>query len=87
MTHTLSDSDITILKHILFVAEQSAKVVQFCFKKGKQQAYITPSKDLLVTFDLSTPIKFDYPIANVRTFVAEASYVLDPTSNSCDVNN
>ena len=45
--HSLTDKDITILEHIVFVAEKSAKTVQFCFKKGKQQSYITPKKERL----------------------------------------
>ena len=97
MKHTLSDSDFTILEHILYVAEKPAKVVHFCFKKGTEQAYITPRKDILVTFNLSTPIKFDYPIANLRTFLAEAvkwsndeqrflrDGIVDSDTNSCDI--
>jgi hypothetical protein len=73
MKHTLTDKDITILEHIVFVAEKSAKVIQFCFKKGTHQVYITPKKELLITFNLSTPIAFDYPVANLKTFLATAS--------------
>ena len=83
MKHTLSTSDITILKHIFHVAVKSAKTVQFCFKKGKQQSYITPKKDIYVTFELSSPIKFDYPIADVKTFLGEASWDL----NSSEIND
>lgn len=87
MTHTLTDKDLLILQHIIFVAEKSAKTVQFCFKKGKQQSYITPKKELLITFELSTSIEFDYPVADLKTFLAEARNVMDPYHNSCDVNS
>jgi len=87
MKHTLADKDITILEHIVFVAEKSAKTVQFCFKKGKQQSYITPKKELLITFDLTSPIKFDYPVADLKTFLAEALTLLDPHNNACDINS
>jgi hypothetical protein len=86
MNHTLTDKDITILEHIVFVADKSAKIVQFCFKKGRQQSYITPKRELLITFDLSTPIKFDYPVADLKTFLASVTNVFDPHNNVCDVN-
>ena len=81
MKHTLSTSDITILEHIFHVAVKSAKIVQFCFKKGKQQSYITPKKDLYITFELSSAIKFDYPIADLKTFLAEATWDLNLLTN------
>ena len=62
MKYTLTDKTITILEHILFVAEKSSKIVQFCFIKGKKQCYINPQQDIFVTFELDEPIKFDYPI-------------------------
>ena len=87
MKHTLTDRDITILEHIVFVAEKSAKVIQFCFKKQRQQqVYITPKKELLITFNLSTPVKFDYPVANLKTFLARGSNVLDSDKNEVDIN-
>ena len=86
MKHTLSTSDITILEHIFHVAVKSAKIVQFCFKKGKQQSYITPKKDLYVTFELSSPIKFDYPIADLKTFLGEASWDLNSSEIKDDIN-
>ena len=86
MKHTLTDKDITILEHLVFVAEKSAKVIQFCFKKGIEQSYIVPKKDLLITFNLSTPITFDYPIANLKTFLGSASTELDLDKNDDDVN-
>ena len=64
MKYTLTDKTITILEHILFVAEKSSKIVQFCFIKGKKQCYINPQQDIFVTFELDEPIKFDYPILN-----------------------
>ena len=87
MKHILTDKDLLILEHIIFVAEKSAKTIQFCFKKGKHQSYITPKKELLITFDLSSPIKFDYPVADLKTFLAQASTLLDPHNNACDVNS
>ena len=77
MKYKLSDKTITILEHIIFVAEKSAKTVQFCFIKGVKQYYITPKKDLLVSFELDSKINFDYPIANLKTFLARAVKVLD----------
>ena len=86
MKHKLSDLDITILEHIVFVAEKSAKTVQFCFKKGEQQYYMTPKQELLVSFKLSTSIKFDYPIANLKTFLAKAANELDSDKIKDDVS-
>ena len=86
MKHTLANTDITILEHIVFAAEKSAKVVQFCFKKGIEQSYITPKKDLLITFNLSTPITFDYPIANLKTFLAGAITELNSDKNQTDTS-
>ena len=85
MKYTLADKDITILEHLVFVAEKSAKTIQFCFKKGKHQTYITPKKDLLVSFDLQAPISFDYPIANLKTFLADDIKDLDPDKNNVDI--
>ena len=86
MKHTLANTDITILEHIVFAAEKSAKVIQFCFKKGIEQSYITPKKDLLITFNLSTPITFDYPIANLKTFLAGAITELNSDKNQTDIS-
>ena len=72
MKYTLDIEILTILEHILYVAEKTAKTVQFCFIKGKKQSYINPQKDILVTFELEDAIKFDYPINNLRTFLARA---------------
>ena len=72
MKYTLDIKILTILENILFVAEKTAKTVQFCFIKGKKQSYINPQKDILVTFELEDAIKFDYPINNLRTFLARA---------------
>jgi len=73
MKYKVSDKTRIILEHILYVAEKSSKTVQFCFTKGEQQYYITPKRDLLVSFKLDTPIKFDYPIANLKTFLSKAA--------------
>ena len=73
MKYKVSDKTRIILEHILYVAEKSAKTVQFCFTKGENQYYITPKRDLLISFKLDTPIKFDYPIANLKTFLATAT--------------
>jgi len=86
MKYTLADKDITILEHLVFVAEKSAKTIQFCFKKGKHQTYIAPKKDLLVSFDLQAPISFDYPIANLKTFLADDIKDLDPDKNNVDIS-
>jgi len=86
MKHQLSTLDITILEHIIFVAEKSAKTVQFCFKKGEKQYYMTPKEELLVSFKLSTAIKFDYPIANLKTFLAKARYELDSDKIKDDID-
>ena len=81
MKYTLTDKTITILEHILFVAEKSSKIVQFCFIKGKKQCYINPQQDIFVTFELDEPIKFDYPILNLRTFLERAANELDSDKN------
>ena len=77
MIYNLDNKTITILEHIVFVAEKSAKQVQFCFTKGKKQYYINPSKDIFVSFELDKPITFDYPIRDLSTFLARAVKVLD----------
>ena len=81
MKYSLSDKTITILEHIIFVAEKSSKTVQFCFIKGKKQSYINPQSDIFVTFELDDPIKFDYAISNLRTFVEKATVILDSDKN------
>ena len=86
MKYKLSNRTITILEHIIFVAEKSAKVVQFCFRKGVKQYYITPKKDLLVSFNLDKKINFDYPIANLKTFLARAVEEVDSEKLIADVN-
>ena len=86
MKYKLSNRTITILDHIVFVAEKSAKVVQFCFKKGVKQYYINPKKDLLVSFNLDKKINFDYPISNLKTFLARAVGEIDSEKSIADVN-
>ena len=81
MKYTLTDKIITILEHIIFVAEKTAKTVQFCFVKGKKQSYINPLQDILVTFELEDTIKFDYAISNLKTFITRAVFVLDSDKN------
>ena len=85
MKYTLADKDITILEHLVHVAEKSAKTIQFCFRKGKHQTYINPKKELFVSFDLQTPIDFDYPIANLKTFLSNEIRDLDPDKNNVDI--
>ena len=58
MKYTLTDKTITILEHIIYVAEKTSKIVQFCFIKGKKQFYINPLQDIFVTFELDEAIKF-----------------------------
>ena len=94
MKHTLSTTDLTILEHIVFVAEKSAKTVQFYFKKGTEQTYISPKKDktnhhhLLVTFNLSEPIGFDYPVNDLKKFIATYSPgAVDSEKNTVDISS
>ena len=88
MKHTLSTTDLTILEHIVFVAEKSAKTVQFYFKKGTEQTYITPKKDLLVIFNLSEPIGFDYPVIDLKKFIATYSPgAVDSQKNTVDISS
>ena len=88
MKHTLSTTDITILEHIVFVAEKSAKMVQFYFKKGTEQTYITFKKDILVTFNLSEPIGFDYPVNDLKKFLTtNPTGALDSNKNSVDISS
>jgi hypothetical protein len=82
MKYKLTDKTKIILEHIVFVAEKSAKQVQFCFMKGKKQYYINPSKDILVSFELDRPITFDYPIKDLKTFLGEAVVELDSNNIS-----
>ena len=77
MKYKLTSKTITILEHIVFVAEKSAKTVQFCFTKGTKQYYINPKNDIYVTFELDQPIPFDYPIHNLKTFLAKAVNEID----------
>ena len=87
MKYKLSKTDITILKYILYVAEKSkAKQVHFCFRKGIKQYYINPKRDLLVSFNLDKRIKFDYPIADLRTFLAKTVVELDSEKWIADIS-
>ena len=86
MKYTISDKTITILEHILYVAEKSSKTVQFCFTKGTKQYYINPKNDIFVTFELDKSIQFDYPIVNLRTFLGRAVNVIDSEKNKIDKN-
>jgi hypothetical protein len=72
MIHYLTNRDITILEHIIFLCEKSAKQIQFCFNKGKKQSYISPKKNIFITFELSTPIDFDYPISDLKSFLSKS---------------
>ena len=81
MKYTLTDKIITILEHILYVAEKTSKTVQFCFIKGKKQYYINPLEDIFVTFELDNPIQFDYAISNLKTFLGKSVRVLDSDKN------
>ena len=88
MKHTLSTTDITILEHIVFVAEKSAKIIQFYFKKGTEQTYITPKKELLVTFNLSEPIGFDYPVNDLKKFLTTNNpTAMETETNIVDVSS
>jgi len=87
MKYNLTSKTITILEHIVFVAEKSAKTVQFCFTKGTKQYYINPKNDIYVTFQLEQPIRFDYPISNLKTFLGKAVKVIDSEKNKVDKNN
>jgi hypothetical protein len=88
MKHNLTDKDLLILEHIVFVAEKSAKIIQFYFKKGTEQTYITPKKDLLVTFNLSEPIGFDYPVNDLKKFLTTSSAeALDSEKNTVDISS
>jgi len=81
MKYTLTDKTITILEHILYVAEKTSKTVQFCFIKGKKQYYINPLEDIFVTFELDNSIQFDYAISNLKTFLGKVVRVLDSDKN------
>ena len=77
MKYDIDDKARLVLKHIVYIAERTAKQIQFCFTKGKKQYYINPSKDIFVSFELDKPITFDYPIRDLTTFLARAVKVLD----------
>jgi len=84
MKYTLTDKTITILEHIMFVAEKTSKIVQFCFVKGRNQSYINPQEDIFVTFELDDAIKFDYAIRNLKTFLTSAVVEIDSDKNKVD---
>ena len=86
MKHTLSEIDIELLYLIVFVAEKSAKTIQICLRKGLEQSYITPKQELLITFNLSSPIEFDYPISDLKTFISEAALTIDSRFNTTDTS-
>jgi len=71
MIHYLTHKDITILEHIVFLCEKSAKQIHFRFSKGKKQSYISPKKDILITFELSTSIDFDYFTDDLKSFLGQ----------------
>ena len=81
MKYTLTDKIITILEHIIFVAEKTSKVVQFCFIKGRKQFYINPQEDIFVTFELDDAISFEYPIRDLKTFLVKAIREIDSDKN------
>ena len=84
MKYTLTDKIITILEHIIFVAEKTSKVVQFCFVKGRKQSYINPQEDIFVTFELDDAISFEYPIRDLKTFLVKAIREIDSDKNKVD---
>jgi hypothetical protein len=84
MIHYLTNKDITILEHIIFLCEKSAKQIQFCFNKGKKQFYISPKKNILITFELSSPISFDFPISDLKSFLGKSIKKID--SNDIEVD-
>jgi len=84
MKYKLTDKTITILEHIIFVAEKTSKVVQFCFIKGRKQFYINPQEDIFVTFELDDAIPFDYPIRDLKTFLLKAVSEIDSDKNKVD---
>lgn len=76
MKYEVSDYIKEILWGIVHCAEANfAKVVQFKFTKGENQYYINPKRDLLITFKLDKPIKFDFPIPNLETFLSGAAKI------------
>ena len=81
MKYTLTDKIITILEHIIFVAEKTSKVVQFCFVKGRKKSYINPQEDIFVTFELDDAISFEYPIRDLKTFLVKAIREIDSDKN------
>ena len=84
MKYTLTDKTITILQHIIHVAEKTSKIVQFCFIKGRKQFYINPQEDIFVTFELDDAIPFDYAIRDLKTFLERAVIVIDSDKNKID---
>ena len=83
MIFKLSNTDLEILKHIVFVAKKIAKTINFNFIRGKKQYYLTPKKDLLIYFELSKPISFEYPVFDLESFLSylqrNKSKVIDNT--------
>ena len=58
MKYDLSAKALNILEHIIFVAEKTAKQIQFCFTKGNKQYYLSPKRNIFITFKLKKPILF-----------------------------
>lgn len=81
MIFKLSNTDLEILKHIVFVAKKIANTINFNFIRGKKQYYLTPKKDLLIYFELSKSISFEYPVYDLESFL---SYLQRNKSNAID---
>ena len=77
MKYDIDDKARLVLKHIVYIAERTAKQIQFCFTKGKKQYYISPKRDIFLTFNLQSPIDFDYPIPDLNHFLSSNIKTID----------
>ena len=80
MKYDIPVTAVNILEHIIFIAEKTSKQIQFCFTKGNKQYYLTPKRNIFITFKLKKPIQFDYPIPDLKKF-------LQRNKSSIDSNN
>ena len=87
MKYDIDDKARLVLKHIVYIAERTAKQIQFCFTKGKKQYYISPKRDIFLTFNLQSPIDFDYPIPDLNHFLSSNIKTIDSQKLITDKDN
>ena len=87
MKYDIDVTAIKVLEHIVHIAEKTAKQIQFCFTKGKKQYYLSPKQNIFVTFNLHSSIDFDYPIPDLKSFLATNKFTIDSEKLITDKDN